>query len=163
MQHPSVIPALASHGRLAVTEEELVHWGEALGRATRPPLLLAVTGDLGAGKTTLVRAVCRGYGVTEEVTSPTFALVHQYEAPRSRVYHLDLYRLAGPQDLANIGWDEILSEHALVIVEWPERAGDRLPQDHVPVELQHLPDDPTRRLLYAGGHVIDAPRAEPTA
>jgi len=155
MQHPGVIPTLASHGRLALTEPELVHWGETLGRSASPPLLLAITGDLGAGKTTLVRAICHGYGVNAEVTSPTYALVHEYEGPRSRVYHLDLYRLEGPRELANLAWDDILAERALVIVEWPERAGDLLPRDHVPLELQHLPDDPSRRLLYAGGHVTD--------
>ena len=58
-----------------------------------------------------------------------------------------------PEDLTNIGWDEIMSEEALVLVEWPERAGSRLPHDHIPISLQHLPDDPTKRLLYAGGHV----------
>ena len=156
MLHPTIVPVLASHGRLALTEPELVHWGESLGRTATPPLLLAVAGDLGAGKTTLVRAICRGYGVTDDVTSPTFALVHEYAGARSRVYHLDLYRLAGAHELANIGWDDIVGDHALVIVEWPERAGSMLPRDHVPIELQHLPDDPMRRLLYAGGHVTDS-------
>jgi tRNA threonylcarbamoyladenosine biosynthesis protein TsaE len=156
---PAIIPPLASHGRLAVTEAELVTWGEALGRAALPPLLLAVAGDLGAGKTTLARAVCRGYGVEEPITSPTFALVHEYGAARSRVYHIDLYRLEGEQELTNLGWDDIVTDHALIIVEWPERAGGRLPADHVPITLQHLPDDAARRLLYAGGHVAAPPSA----
>jgi tRNA threonylcarbamoyladenosine biosynthesis protein TsaE len=158
VSHPTVIPELASKGGLALTEPELVRWGEALGRAAQPPLLVAVTGDLGAGKTTLVRAICRGYGVGEEVTSPTFALVHEYAAPRSRVYHLDLYRLEGPHELTNLAWDDLMDERALVVVEWPERAGEHMPRDHVPIELQHLPDDPSRRLLYAGGHVTDVPK-----
>jgi tRNA threonylcarbamoyl adenosine modification protein YjeE len=140
-------------GRLALTEEEMVAWGRSLGRAARPPLLVTIRGDLGAGKTTLARAICRGYGVDEEVTSPTFTLVHRYSAPRSPVYHIDLYRLRGPSDLQNIGWDDILAEEALVIVEWPERAGDIIPPNHVPIDLQHLTEDSDRRLLYAGGHV----------
>ena len=119
----------------------------------KPPLVITVSGELGAGKTTLVQAICRGYGVTEDVTSPTFSLVHQYAAPRSPVFHLDLYRLRDPQELTNIGWDEVLVEEALVLIEWPERAGDRIPRNHVPISLQHLPDDPGRRVLYAGGHV----------
>jgi tRNA threonylcarbamoyladenosine biosynthesis protein TsaE len=157
VEFPSIIPPLASHGRLAVTEPELVSWGEGLGRAAQPPLLLAIGGELGAGKTTLARAVCRGYGVEEPVTSPTFALVHEYAAGRSRVYHIDLYRLAGEHELTNLGWDDIVADHALIIVEWPERSGSRLPADHVPITLQHLPDDPSRRLLYAGGHVSATP------
>ena len=144
------VPPLAPRGGLAVTEDELLQWGERLGRAARPPLVVAISGDLGAGKTTLVRAICRGYGVRAEVTSPTFALVHEYESPRGPVYHLDLYRLAHVDELTNIGWDDIMSSYALVAVEWPERAGDRLPAGSVLIELEHLPDDPHRRLLLAG-------------
>ena len=112
--------------------------------------MVALAGDLGAGKTTLAQAICAGYGVTEPVTSPTFALVHRYHAPRSPVYHLDLYRLERPSDLINIGWDEIAASHALVIVEWPERAGDLIPAEHVPIDLEYAPADPERRVLLAG-------------
>jgi tRNA threonylcarbamoyladenosine biosynthesis protein TsaE len=153
VSHAPIIPPLAAHGHLALSEAELIAWGEAFGRAATAPLVVTITGDLGAGKTTLVQAISRGYGVREEVTSPTFALVHRYHAPRSPVYHLDLYRLSGPAELTNIAWDEIVSDEAIVLIEWPERAGDRIPHVHVPISLQHLPDDPQRRLLYAGGHV----------
>ena len=153
MDAKALTPPLASHGKLAMTEAELTEWGERFGRAITPPLLITISGDLGAGKTTLTRAICRGYGVTEDVTSPTFALVHEYHAPRSVVYHLDLYRLERPDELTNIGWDDVLTSRALVIVEWPEHARARLPRDHVPIRLEHLPDDSERRLLYAGGDV----------
>jgi tRNA threonylcarbamoyladenosine biosynthesis protein TsaE len=136
-----------------MTEPELCAWGERFGRVLGAPMLVTIAGELGAGKTTLVRAICRGLGVEDEITSPTFALVHQYRSPRSTVYHLDLYRLDGPPDLTNLGWDDIIGERAVVLVEWPERAGDRLPRDHVPIRLEHLPGDPDRRLLYAGGDV----------
>lgn len=159
MDFPAIIPPLARRGRLAVTEDELIAWGESLGRAAHAPLLLTLAGDLGAGKTTLARAICHGYGVEEPVTSPTFALVHQYHSLRSPVYHVDLYRLRGAHELTNLGWDEIVADHALVIVEWPERAGERLPADHAPITLQHIPGDPERRLLYAGGH-MSAPSTE---
>src|SRR5581483_333949 len=106
----------------------------------------------GTGKTTLARAICRRYGVTDEVTSPTFALVHRYASPKSPVYHLDLYRLESPDELTNIGWDEIVSDDALVLIEWPHHAGDRIPHVHVPISLPHLADDASHRLLYAGGH-----------
>ena len=148
--HHHVVPALAASGRLALTEPELVAWGERFGRAARAPLVVGLTGDLGSGKTTLVRAISRGYGVEGEVTSPTFALVHEYESPRSPVYHLDLYRLERPSELANVGWDDVLSSGALVLVEWPERAGALMPEDAVPIELGHLASDPGRRLLLAG-------------
>ncbi len=153
MSHEPLIPPLAEHGRLACSESELISWGERFGKGARPPLIVTIAGDLGAGKTTLVQAICRGYGVTDEVTSPTFALVHQYSASRSPVFHLDLYRLKSVDELTNIGWDETMAENALVLIEWPERAGDRVPHLHVPISLQHLPHDASRRLLYAGGHV----------
>jgi tRNA threonylcarbamoyl adenosine modification protein YjeE len=66
------------------------------------------------------------------------------------VYHLDLYRLRDSSELTNLGWDDLLAEDALLLIEWPERAGDRLPNDHVPISLQHLPGDSERRLLFAG-------------
>ena len=149
-EHAPIVPPLAAHGELALTEQELISWGERLGRATKAPLVIALSGELGAGKTTLARAICRGYGVEGEITSPTFAIVHQYVAPRSPVFHLDLYRLRGPDELTNIGWDEIVSARALVLVEWPERAGFRLPEDHLPIDLDYVAADPARRILLAG-------------
>lgn len=154
MSDEPLLPPLAEKGHLALDERELVSWGERFGRVASAPLVVTITGELGAGKTTLVQAICRGYGVTDDVTSPTFALVHRYAAPRSPVYHLDLYRLKSPDELTNIGWDEILASEALILIEWPERAGDRVPHDHAPISLQHLPHDPSRRVLYAGGHVL---------
>jgi tRNA threonylcarbamoyladenosine biosynthesis protein TsaE len=130
-----------------VTEADLEAWGERFGRSADPPLLVALAGDLGAGKTTLARAICRGFGVAGEVTSPTFSLVHEYESPRGRVYHLDLYRIASPADLTNLGWDELVSERALVLVEWPELAGDRLPANAVRLFLAHVPGHPELREL----------------
>ena len=145
-----VVPPLAPRGRVTMSRDELIAWGEAFGRAAMPPLVVTLAGDLGAGKTTLAQAICAGYGVTEPVTSPTFALVHRYDAPRSPVYHLDLYRIDRASDLVNLGWDEIAASHALVIVEWPERAGAFIPAGHVPIDLEHSPDDPDRRVLLAG-------------
>lgn len=149
-QHVPLVPPRADRGRIAVTEAELRAWGEAFGRAASAPLVVTLAGDLGAGKTTLVQAICRGYGVTQPVTSPTFALVHEYAAPRSPVYHLDLYRLRSEAELEGLGWDELMSAPALVLVEWPERAGDQLPRDHVPLAVEHLPGRDDQRVLLAG-------------
>src|SRR5689334_9996059 len=115
--HSPPVPPLAARGHLAVTEAELTAWGERFGKAARPPLVVALSGELGAGKTTLARAICRGYGVPDDVTSPTFTLVHELRGSRSTVFHLDLYRLRGPDELQNLGWDEMISAEALVLIE----------------------------------------------
>lgn len=132
-----------------LTRAELSAWGERYGRSARAPLVVAISGELGAGKTTLVKAICRGAGVEQDVTSPTFALVHEYAARDFPVFHLDLYRLERPDELTNLGWDEIITAPALVLVEWPERAGKRLPREAVRLALAHDPDSPDRRALTA--------------
>jgi tRNA threonylcarbamoyladenosine biosynthesis protein TsaE len=133
-----------------MSEAELVNWGEQLGAEAHPDLVIALTGELGAGKTTLAQAICRGYGVTGPVTSPTYAIVHEYDAPRSRVFHLDLYRIGRVEELEQIGWSDIVASGALVIVEWAERAGELLPPGHLPIALDYAPGDPDHRLLLAG-------------
>ena len=148
--HRHLVPQRASKGHLRLTEAELRHWGEDLGRAATAPLLTTLTGELGVGKTTLAQSICLGYGVKEEITSPTYALVHEYVAAKSPVFHIDLYRLESADQLTNLGWDEIVSSRALVLVEWPERAESRLPDDHLPIDLDYIADDPTRRILLAG-------------
>lgn len=145
-----LVPEDATRSHLALDEAELRHWGRNLGASCKAPLVISLTGDLGAGKTTLSQAICSGYGVTEPVTSPTYSLVHRYSAPASAVVHIDLYRLDNETQLANLGWEEMLSEDALVIVEWPERAGNSMPDDHLHIELQYAPNDPLRRVLLAG-------------
>lgn len=146
-----IIPPMAYAGHLPMTLDELVAWGESLGRDVKPPLIIALSGELGSGKTTLTQAICKGYGVTEDVTSPTYALIHEYAASEKQpVFHIDLYRLESAEELNNIGWDDLLTERALIIIEWPEKAGSRLPKEVLPIMLDYVPDDPSRRLLLAG-------------
>lgn len=128
-----------------LTRDALLAWGEAYGAALVAPAVVTLTGELGAGKTTLAQAICRGCGVTEPVTSPTFALVHQYAGAQAPVYHLDLYRLKGAHELTNIGWDDILDDRAVVLVEWPERAEGALPPDARAVHLEHVAGSPELR------------------
>lgn len=110
-----------------VAEDEMARWGEAFGRSLARPAVIAVSGELGAGKTTLVRAICRGLGVVEPVTSPTFALVHRYAGAAGPVFHVDAYRLK-PRDVPDLALDDMLAEpEAVVLIEWPERLGAAAP------------------------------------
>ena len=132
---------------------ELVH-------ALRADDLITLSGDLGSGKTTFARAMIRD--LTEdpelEVPSPTFTLMQIYQAPRFPVVHADLYRLKGPEELAQLGWDEA-AEGALVLVEWADRAGDQLPPDRLDVALElDLARGPDARVVTLTGHGSCAPR-----
>lgn len=121
--------------------------GEEIGRALRAPALVTLSGDLGAGKTTLTQAICRGLGITAPVTSPTFSLIHEYDAPAARVVHCDLYRLESARAVASLGLDDMLGDPStIVIVEWPERAGTLLPQASLQVTLEHVASQPDVRL-----------------
>ena len=136
----------ASEGKL-LSESELVDWGRALGSVLAPGDVVTLSGDLGAGKTTLARGICVGYGVTEDVTSPTFAIVHAYAAPKSVVHHVDLYRLSGAEDLQNIGWDDLLRGDGVLIVEWPDRAEAAMPVRRIALELRAPVRDGAHRML----------------
>ena len=95
---------------------------------------VALRGDLGAGKTTLARAILEGLGVTEDVPSPTFTLIQQYETPKLAVRHYDFYRIEEPSEVNELGLDEALDEGA-VLIEWPERAPNRIPADALHIYL----------------------------
>lgn len=131
-----------------VTRHELLTWGEEFGRRLQAPAIISLEGDLGSGKTTLAQAICRGVGVRGDVTSPTFALVNEYHGERATVFHLDLYRLRGPDDLTNLAWDDIVNSGEIVLVEWPDRAGDRMPDEATRIRLEYIAgDDNHRRLI----------------
>lgn len=144
------VPATRDGIDLRLSRADLERWGEAFGAGLARGTIVALHGDLGAGKTTLVQAICRGYGVGDEVTSPTYALVHEYAAPRSVVRHLDLFRLESSADLTNLGFDDMLGDDAVLLVEWPERAGDRLPATRTDIRLSHIAGDPDVRRLVTG-------------
>jgi tRNA threonylcarbamoyladenosine biosynthesis protein TsaE len=144
---PSV--SVVAHDQF-LTRSEFVAWGEALGRSLAVPSIVALSGDLGAGKTTLAQAICRGVGIDKDVTSPTFSLVNSYEVNGRTIYHLDLYRIDDPADLTNLSWDEIINSDAVVIVEWPEHAGDRFPAGAMRVLIEHVVDDADRRRVVVG-------------
>ena len=129
-----------------LTEAELEAEGEALGRQLRPGELLSFEGDLGAGKTTFIKAVARGLGVSAPATSPTYALVHRYQGARGPVFHLDCFRLRAPEEAADLDWEGLLAEGDAILIEWPERAGSWLPPPSRRYRLSHVADPAQRRL-----------------
>ncbi len=133
-----------------LTEAELILDGESFGRRLAPGAIVALEGELGAGKTTFVRALARGLGVVAPVTSPTYALVHRYDGPRGPVFHLDCYRLSRPEEAADLDWESLLAEGDAILVEWPERAGTWLPPPTHRLRFHHLPDEHRRGLEEVG-------------
>ena len=131
---------------LTQSSEETTEFGRALAARLRAPVLILLKGDLGAGKTTLTKGIISGLGAAaeEDVTSPTFNLVHVFktkDSPPIKVFHVDLYRLEGTHDLESIALEDILSEPAIAIIEWSERLTLRTNWPIVRVELDHAGED----------------------
>ncbi|CAO3352386.1 tRNA (adenosine(37)-N6)-threonylcarbamoyltransferase complex ATPase subunit type 1 TsaE [Azospirillum melinis] len=124
--------------------------GRRLGAVLRPGDLVALRGDLGAGKSALSRALIRSVTHEDaEVPSPTFTLVQTYDTAIGPVWHFDLYRLSGPDEVYELGWDDARAE-AVAVVEWPDRLGPLLPPDRVEVTMEH--DGPDARRATLTGH-----------
>jgi N-acetylmuramate 1-kinase len=125
------------------SERATARFAALVAHILRPGDLVTLTGDLGAGKTTFARHTIRALAGDDrlDVPSPTFTLVQTYETPKAPVVHADLYRLSSPQELAEVGWDEAGPE-AIVLVEWPERAGELMEDDRLGVELALAADNP---------------------
>jgi tRNA threonylcarbamoyladenosine biosynthesis protein TsaE len=124
--------------------------GRRLGAALQAGDFVALTGELGAGKTLLVKAVAEGAGA-EEATSPSFALVNLYRGGRVALQHLDLFRLAGPAELFALGFDDLLAEPAATLCEWADRAAGALPADRLEIALEHAGQRSRRARLAATG------------
>jgi len=133
--------------RVLVTHssEETIQRGREIGARLKPPALVLLSGDLGAGKTTLTKGIASGLGAAEEeeVTSPTFTLVHKYDRG-TRVYHVDLYRIADPHDLETLGLEDVFGEQAVVIVEWPEKLTLRTDWPVLRIHLEHVSENERR-------------------
>ena len=136
---------MANREILTHSSEETIREGREIGARLQAPVLILLSGDLGAGKTTLTKGIAAGLGAAREddVTSPTFTLVHKYEGG-TRVYHVDLYRIEDLHDLETLGLEDIFSEQAVIIVEWPDRLKLRTDWPIVRIQLEHVAEDVRR-------------------
>ena len=118
--------------------EETIAFGRTLVELLAPPRLVLLRGDLGAGKTTLVKGIAAGFEAAEEedVTSPTFTLVHEYRGPRANLYHIDLYRVDTQRELETLGLDDLRSDGGVLLIEWGEKFPRLLRERDVEISLE---------------------------
>lgn len=131
---------------LSRSAEETISRGRELAANLRPPLLILLTGELGAGKTTLAKGIISGLGVAseEDITSPTFTLIHTFTG-RVKVFHVDLYRVSDVHDFDTLGLEDLFAEPAIVLIEWPERMRLRTDWPTLRVSFEHV-DESSRKI-----------------
>lgn len=134
--------------------DETIALGEKLGKLFQPGDVIALSGDLGAGKTTITRGIAVGLGVEADIHSPTFTLIHEHPGPVP-LYHIDLYRLSGEQEAEWIGIEDYLYGDGVTIIEWAETARSLLPEGRLDIELT-MTGDTERELVLKS----DSPRMQ---
>jgi tRNA threonylcarbamoyladenosine biosynthesis protein TsaE len=130
--------------------EETITLGRSLAELLHPPKLILLRGDLGAGKTTLVKGIAEGFQAAreEDVTSPTFTLVHEYRGPRANLYHTDLYRVDTPRELETLGLDDLFAPDSILLIEWGEKFPRFERECDVEITLERV-DEGSRRIRVA--------------
>ncbi|HKW18264.1 MAG TPA: tRNA (adenosine(37)-N6)-threonylcarbamoyltransferase complex ATPase subunit type 1 TsaE [Terriglobales bacterium] len=134
---------------LSRSAAETILRGRELAATLQSPLLVLLTGELGAGKTTLAKGIISGIGVAaeEDITSPTFTLVHTFSG-RTRVFHVDLYRVSDVHDFDTLGLEDLFAEPAIVLIEWPDRMRLRTQWPVLRIALEHV-EDQARKITIA--------------
>ena len=131
--------------------EETKSLGKKIGKLLKQGNVVALIGNLGAGKTVIAKGLCSGLGVKEDyITSPTYTIINQYDG-RIPVYHIDLYRLKNSKELYNLGWDEYIYGHGACIIEWADRAAEMLSEEYLTVNLEVMGKDKRKITLQAKG------------
>ena len=130
---------------ISSSPEETMQLGEKLGGILKPGNIVALKGKLGAGKTVFAKGIAKALGVNEELTSPSYTIISEYEGKESPVYHMDAYRLSGEEDFFLAGGEELLYDSGVCIIEWAERI--RLPDSSFCVEIKMM-ENGKRRIFY---------------
>ncbi|NLW22142.1 MAG: tRNA (adenosine(37)-N6)-threonylcarbamoyltransferase complex ATPase subunit type 1 TsaE [Tissierellia bacterium] len=129
--------------------KETEEFGKKLGSILKGGDVLSLSGDLGAGKTTLTKSIGIGLGVEDYITSPTFTLINEYQG-RVPLYHFDVYRLEGKEDLLDLGYEDYFYSNGVTIVEWGDRIEDILPEDRVNIEIEKTDQEDERIITISG-------------
>ena len=134
-------------------EKETEKLGEAIGRAATAGMVIALIGDLGTGKTTLTKSIARALGVTETVTSPTFNIIREYESGRIPLYHFDVYRIADPDEMFELGYEEYFYGDGVCVVEWADIIEELLPEDAIIIRIDRGAGEEEREYRIEGGEI----------
>jgi len=141
-------------------EDQTIAFAASLAQIIKPQTIIALFGDLGAGKTRFVRGLAKGLSLNEnEVSSPTFVIMHEYQPDNTSsqsptLIHIDAYRLTGLDDLQTIGWDELLhKKNTIIIIEWAERIAEALPDDRINIEIQHAGNNDRQITITPTGRI----------
>ena len=129
--------------------EETIAFGRRLAADLSPPLIVLLRGDLGAGKTTLVKGIAEGFGAAraDDVTSPTFTLVHEYRGPDVNLYHIDLYRIDTQRELDTLGLDDLLAPNCILLIEWGEKFPRLQSEQNLEIALERVAETERRIML----------------
>jgi len=122
------------------SENETIVEGEKLGHILKPGAVVALYGDLGAGKTAFTRGIAKGFGITMNVSSPTFTIVNEYPG-KTPLFHFDMYRLENENELFDIGWDDYQDRGGVCVVEWSEKVPGAFTPDTIMVKIENLGDN----------------------
>jgi len=147
------VPSAKSTTREFTTRspEETIALGRTLAAELKPPMLVVLTGDLGAGKTTLIKGIAEGFNAAkqEDVTSPTFTLIHEYRGEAANVFHIDLYRVDTPRELETLGIDDLMDDRSVILIEWGEKFARFQRERDVEIRMERVGDS-ERKIVVSG-------------
>lgn len=134
------------------TPQELAYLGGRMAQLLQPGDFLALDGDLGAGKTLFTQGLAQGLEVVEEISSPTFTIIHEYESGRLPLYHMDVYRIKHPEEMYDLGYEEYFYGNGITVVEWAQLIAELLPEEYLGIEIAIVPEGRELRFSPYGAH-----------
>lgn len=133
----------------SLTPQDTLDIGKRIGDSVKPGDIIALRGDLGAGKTVITKGIALALNINEDVTSPTYNIVCEYSG-RIPLYHMDLYRIEGSEEFEMLGVDDLVFGNGVSVIEWSERIEDYLPEDHIIINITRNPEDESRDITIKG-------------